>query len=327
MSVLQWMEWFLFGNEEPCSPPHELRSIILRMEAEKIPWSHIVHHGGFTALPYQILGDLNSLIDYLDREWSEPPPLKTRAVSRFWEEFQLLLARVKKPKPLPPPCNIDDEILKEMLDPQRELQFNYQSAEFWGEVAKRFIQLRRPEQPSCLPNASSDYLQRVMQLYDMTCQARGYYVDPFNMHLVPNSEYVNAVHWQSNQNLEAFLLDRPDHPLALSVQALLKRKMYELLDGKKPLVSQCPQLDAFLHNIGVIHASIEQVPHQNSPPKLIDIFQRLLALSHRDGLWEEKVPNIPVFHSGTSLLYLTEQIRIAEREKQILLRDSIRRDS
>lgn len=302
------------------------------MESEKIPWFHLILHGGLTAFPYQIHGDLNSLTDYLEKQWVEKqsyfdhPVLKTRAVSKFWEELQLLLARrLETEQPLPVPSKRDDEILKEILEPTKEIQsvrFDYDSAKFWGNVARRFINLNRPEEASPLPDASSDSFQRIMQLYDVTCKARGQYFDPFNMHLVPQSEYVNAVHWQTGSNLEAFLHDRPTHPLSLSVKGLLKKSLNNLLRGEKPVVDYCPQLDALLHNIRVVHEAIQQIPHENAPPKLIDIFQRLLALCQRDGLWEREVPNIESEPISPSILHLTERVRILEREKRILWKHS-----
>lgn len=349
--LIHWFEQLLFGNPSSSStspspsPPRELNQLILRMEVENIPWSHIIQEGGLTAFPYQVHGDLNSLTDYLEKYWVEqshyklppypPRPFKTRAVSRFWDDLQFLLARREENRlpVIPPlhPCEHDDVILKHFLEGSRLDHYKYQSASFWGEVARRFINLHRPEKMATLPPVSDAHLKRVMQMYDMTCQARGQCYDPFNMYLVPRSEYINAAHWQTWQTLEAFMHDRPTHSLTLSVQALLRRTLHEFLQGEKPsaLLNPCPRLDALLHNVRVIHESVQQVPHKNMPPKLIDVLQRLLALCHKDGLWEKNIPEIPVVQSliGTSLLYLTEQIRIAERERQALWKHAIERDS
>lgn len=309
------------------------------MEAENIPWSHILFQGGFTAFPYQIHGDLNYLTDHLEQQWllqmpaHAPRPLQTRAVTKFWNELQLLLAkRDETPRPaLPAPSPQDDAILEHMLEPGHQGSYAFQSAAFWGEVAHRFIHLRRPETVSPLPPASTESLKRVQQLYNMTCMARGQSLDPFTMVLVHHTEYVNAAHWQTPQTLEAFMLDRPSHPLTRSIQALLKRTVEDVLHGEKPtaLLNPCPRLDALLHNIRVVHESIQKVPHREAPPKLIDIFQRLLALSYRDELWEKVIPVIEPTHTwvGTSLFYLTEQVRIAERERRLLWQQVIQHDA
>lgn len=342
LCLMDWFEQLLFGVPPSTSslprPPHELKNLLLRMEAENIPWSHILFQGGLTAFPYQVHGDLNYLTDYLEKQWlfqmpfHEPRPFKTRAVTKFWNELQRLLSKrdEKAPPFLPAPSKPDDDILKEMLEPGNQGPYQFQSADFWGKVAHRFIHLRRPETVSPLPHASTDHLKHVLQLYDMTCVARGQILDPLTLHLVHHSEYVNAAHWQTSKTLEAFMLDRPSHPLTLSVQALLKRTVEEVLHGEKPsaFLNPCPRLDALLHNIRVVHQSVQQVPHKNAPPKLIDIFQRLLALSYQDGLWEKVVPAIEPAQTliGTSLLYLTEQVRIAEREKRLLWKHVIEHD-
>lgn len=330
--LLEWFERLLFGGSDPRAPPSELRKLILRMESEKIPWHHLILNGGLTAFPYQVHGDLNSLTDYLEKQWIEkqprfdPPVFKTRAVSKFWNELQQLLSRrLETDQPLPVPSKEDDEILKELLEPterNRAVRFDYRSADFWGNVARRFINLSRPEEASPLPDASSESLKRIMELYDVTCKARGRYFDPFGMHLVPESEYVNAAHWRTGSNLEAFVRDRPTHPLSVSVKNLMKKSLNNVLNGEKPPIDSYPELDALLHNVRVIHQSVQQVPHRDAPPKLIDIFQRLLALVERDGLWEMQVPDIEPEPVSPSLLHLTEQIRILEREKRILWKHS-----
>lgn len=335
--LIHWFERLLFGNDSPSDtpPPRELKNLILRMEVENIPWFHMMQHGGLTAFAYQVHGDLNSLTDYLEKQWVEqlphyePGPFKTRAVSRFWDDLQLLLAKRDEETILPiePPCQRDDVILQHFLEGDRTNRYDYQSASFWGETARRFINLRRPETVATLPPVSESHFQRILRLYDIFCKARGQIYEPFTLHLVPGAEHVNAAHWQTDQNLEAFMRDRPSHSLSLSVQALLRRTLHQLLHGEKPsaLLNPCPRLDALLHNIRVIHESVQQVPHANTPPRLIDVLQRLLALCERDGLWEKNVPEIPAETRlvGTSLLHLTEQVRIAERERRVLWKHAI----
>lgn len=335
--LIKWFEEILFGSQRPpIREPTEVHNIILRMESENIPWFHMISQGGLTLFPYQVHGDINSLLDYLEKQWIDkepyydPPIFKTRAVSKFWDQLQLLLARrLEPPPPLPNPSKTDAETLKEILEPTRPNQkFSYESAEFWGEVARRFINLNRPEDASTLPNISSDLTKRAIQLYDITSRAQGMYYDPYTYYLVHDSEYVDSVHWRSGQNLEAFMHHRRRHPLTLSIQAILKKSLNDLLNGKKPSVfkDSCPQLDSLLHNIKVIHEEIEQVPHENQPPKLIDVFQRLLALCKRDGLWENQISEIELEPISTSLLHLTERVQILEREKRILWKHVIEDD-
>lgn len=338
---IRWLEQLLFGLSSPHAssvpdPPHELAPLLLRMEADNVPWPHLMAQGGLTAFPYYVHGDLGSLVDFLEEKWSEesllpeePPPLRTRAVKKFWHDLRrLLVLRDEKgltaSRTLPEPPEEDDAILRDMLenDGRPTRSYTYRSAGFWGEVARRFVNLRRPETASALPDAPAEHLRRAMQLYDVTCVARGQFWDPFGMHLVHDAEHVNAAHWQTPENLEAFVRDRPSHPLSLSLQSLLRRSVDQLLEGEKPaaLVGSCVRLDALLYNVQNVHRAVLQVPHRNAPPKLIDVFQRLLALSHRDGLWEKTVPVVqpPRSFPGTGLMHLTEQLRISEREKRVL---------
>lgn len=339
---IRWLEQLLFGPPSAHSdsvppPPRELTPLVVRMEAEHVPWSHLMRRGGLVSFPYHVHGDLGSLIDHLQEKWSEeseeapdePAPFRTRAVARFWHDLRRLLAlRDEKglttSRDLPEPPERDDDVLRDILEsdglPVRS--YRYRSAAFWGEVARRFVNLRRPETASALPDAPEVYLKRAMLLYDVTCVARGQFWDPYVLRLVHDSEHVDAAHWRTPENLEAFLRDRPSHPLALSVRTLLRRSVDQLLRGEKPvlLAGPCAQLDALLHNLQTVHRAVQQVPHENAPPVLIDVFQRLLALSRRDDLWEETVPVLPPARgsAGTSLLYLTERLRIAEREKRLL---------
>lgn len=333
--LIHWFEKLLFGDQVPSTPPLQLKNIILRMEAENIPWSHIILQGGLTALHYQVHGDLNILLAHLENFWLEfQPQLKTREVTKFWYELKRLLAKreeIRQPA-LPSPSTEDGLILQELLDSHHQTDsYAFQSAQFWGEVARRFINLRRPEKVAALCPVSSRNEQRIIQLYTIACVARGQWFDPLTMHLVHHSEYLNAVHWQSPRNLEAFMHDRPTHLLTRSVQALLKRTVDQLLQGETmtAFLNPCSRHNALLHNIRVIHESVQQVPHEETPPRLIDVFQRLLALCFKDQLWEEDVPplaNKPDPFIGTSLLHLTEQLRIVEREKRLLWNHVIERN-
>ncbi|GFU98721.1 uncharacterized protein TNCV_298931 [Trichonephila clavipes] len=68
-------------------------------------------------------------------------------------------------------------------------------------------------------------MKRTARLYDVTCKARGEYVDPLSMYLVPASEYVNAVHFQSDTLLETFVQARPHHALSQLVARLVLRAL------------------------------------------------------------------------------------------------------
>lgn len=335
-NLIPWFEQLLFGLSPAASPvpaPPEVQNFLFRMDAENIPWWDIVQRGGLTAFPYQVHGDLHHLIDFLEKQWldkespREVDSLQTRTVIRFWDELQCLLAKRDETPlpPLPAPTPRDDEILQEFLEhgTGRGTR-DYESAAFWGEVARRFIRLRRPETAPPLPPVSQPLVRQLARVYGVHSESRGYYLDPLTLHLVHTSEYVNAVHWHSPHALKLFMTDRPGHPLTRSVQTLLEQTVEEVLRGEKPsaCLNSCPSLDALFHNIGVIHRAVQQGPSHDTPPKLIDVLQRLLALSHQDGLWEKEVtvstrgpPS-----TGCHLFYLTEQLRMYENEKRLWMK-------
>lgn len=329
-NLILWFEQLLFGGASPLPAPPEVESFLFRMEAENIPWMDMVHRGGFTAFPYLVHGDLSYLIDYLEKQWLDGDPprevdsLQTRAAIRFWNELQCVLAKRNEilPPALPTPSLRDDEILRDLLENATGRgRYAYQSAAFWGEVARRFIRLRRPETLSPLPPLAETQIRQLARVYSVHSAGRGYYVDPLTLHLVHDAEFVNAVHWQSPHLFRLFMADRPAHPLTRCVQAVVEHAVEEVLRGERPSACQRAgsSLDAFFHNIGVIHRAVQPGPQEDTPPKLIDVLQRLLALSHLDGLWEKEVPVLPCAtpSTGTQLFYLTEQLRIYEKEKRL----------
>lgn len=323
--LINWLEALFFGSKHILNdPPKELKRILLQMETNNISWNYIISKGGFTNFAYQVHGDLSYLIDHLEEEWppTEINSLKTRVVSKFWNQLQLLLAQHDTADTKLPliPEEDDDTILKNLLKSQKASK-SYQSAKFWGEVARRFINIRRPlNEIHPLPNVSSEYLKRAMKLYDITCQIKGHYWDPYSMHLVPHSEYVNSVHWKSDQLLESFINANPNHDLTQSIQKLFYRAFNHFLNGQRPVLKSWPEMDSFLHNIQIIHENIKEVPHEDEPPKLIDVFQRLLALCYKDNLWEKSVHLNKLSNeiTGTDLFLLTEQLQSAERQNKFI---------
>jgi hypothetical protein len=339
--LVNWIESILFGNKhfESHQIPCELNNLFIRMESENIPWAHIILNGGFTAFVYQVHGDLNTLVERLEIEgFDHFDHFQTRAVSRFWKELQILLARREEEeeearRPSPKPDQTDQDILK-LFSLNQHVSANppYQSASFWGEVARRCIHFRKPmKELTEAPHTSFENFKRVMDLYDVTCQSRGEYHDPFAMHLVPHAEYVDAVHWKSDNLLESFMHSKRDHVLTRSVQGLLLRTLNQFVHGQKPsaLLNTTPEIDALLHNIQVVHTAVQQVPNENEPPKLVDVFQRLLALSQHDELWDRDVKIAPTCleATGTDLFYMTQELERERRKNDLLWRKCVNADA
>ncbi|GFT38400.1 uncharacterized protein TNCV_3064481 [Trichonephila clavipes] len=139
----------------------------------------------------------------------------------FFNKFLACFARQKDIQSLDGGNDTDQSTLNVILSKSDELgPFQYQSPRFGGELARQWILRRRPLPKGLapLPHPSFLNMKQTTHLYDVTCKARGEYVDPLSMYLVPAFEYVNAVHFQSDTFLEAFVQARPHHALTQAVE-------------------------------------------------------------------------------------------------------------
>lgn len=328
MSDCSWIEWFeslLFGSETLLSssrrPPVALYKIILRLESEGIHWRDVVQHGGLTMFRYHINGDLDVLMDYLDKCLEAPDPLpvfKTRIVTTFFNHLLTFLAR----RPVEPVLEQDQVILEKILAGESG-HFRYVSAAFWGDLARGWVSLRRPL-PDCLRVAGTNrHDDKVARLYDITCKARGDKLDPMSMVMIPASEHVSSVHWQSSTLLESFVLLRPNHALSRTVRQLVREAVHQLLEGRHPtlLVEKDETISTFLQNVSCLDEHVRKVSLVRTPPLVIDVFQRLLALVQLDDLWTTTHgPSCSTRpFPKTEVMLLTEQLLLADRQNKILL--------
>lgn len=320
--LIEWFDQLLFGHNRPTiiPPPCSLHKLVHQLDMDGISWHDMIHQGGLTNFRYQIQGDLERFLDFVEND-NQFPVFKTRAMTMFFKQYQVSLAR--RPKP---PLLTDDDTLHNILSGHSG-PFQYHSAEFWGELARSYINLRRalPKDLTTVSEATVDDRDRTHILYDVTCESRGERVDPLSMVMVPSSEYVDAVHWESPSLLESFLKSKPKHALARSVKHLVMRALNQLLEGCYPscLNITDSKLSTFLRNVSVIHETVPEVTVLVSPPRLIDVFQRLLALAHLDDLWQT-CGDTHVFQSPvTDTLRLTERLLLAERQNQFLLKHII----
>lgn len=320
----KWIDFLFFGSKEcPSSkPPLEILPILTRLDAEGIHWEEMGQQGGLTLFPYHIAGDLDVLLEHLNNN-DQLPTFKSGTVRRFCDHLLTTLARrqaVEQPKPS---LHRDDQqILKAILD-EESGPFSYQSATFWGELARRLLLSRRPFQDDFVPLHSipSARYRRLFRLYQLTCETLGQWLDPFSMYLVPAEDYLDSVHWQSPRLLEMFLREQSQHVLARSIQRLLKNVIGQILNGQRPTcLDPYPLLDIFLENINRIHGSIPQVEHADIPPKTIDTIHRLLALAERDDLWSSQQPHVPTEeHDLDDRFHLLQRIHLLERQNFLLM--------
>ncbi|GFY77178.1 uncharacterized protein TNIN_395221 [Trichonephila inaurata madagascariensis] len=332
--LIEWFEQLLFGHTNSCilDPPTCLYQLICRLEADGIQWKDMIRHGGLTLFRYQIQGDLDVLLDYLDQTFLQDqkdlplPVFRTRAITTFFNQLLACFARQKDIQSLDVGNDTDKSTLNLILSkPDEPGPFQYQSPRFWGELARQWILRRRPlpKELAPLPHPSSLDMKRTARLYDVTCKARGEYVDPLSMYLVPASEYVNAVHFQSETLLETFVQAKPHHALSQAVERLVLRALDQFLNGQYPscLKHKDEKLDIFLQNVTVVDGSIPEASITLSPPpKVVNVFQRLLAVSQLDDLWQTSTFGVDTSFVETDVMLLTEKLHMAERQNAMLLK-------
>ncbi|GBN19740.1 hypothetical protein AVEN_261812-1 [Araneus ventricosus] len=334
--LIEWFNQLLFGHQRPTvlEPPSLLNKLICRLEADGIHWRDMIPQGGLTMFRYQIQGDLDVLLDYLDKVYLRDqvetpfPKFHTRSVIHFFNQLLAVMARRDQiqSNALALGTEEDRSILHTILSqPDVSSSFRYDSAQFWGELARGFLMHRRPlpKELAPLPSMQADDLDKTARLYDVTCQTHGTRTDPLSMHMVPASDYVNAVHWESETLLEAFLRTRPQHALSRAVQKLLIRALHQFIGGRYPscLKQRDSSLSSFLENVKVVQDTIPEASLLGkSPPLVIDVFQRLLALSQLDDLWHTTPCREPPEQDATDLMRLTERLHLAERQNRIVLK-------
>lgn len=318
-SLINWFEQLLFGHTCVVEPPCLLFKLIARLEAEGIHWKDMIGQGGLTLFRYQAQGDLDKALDYLEHQTETLPTFKTRCVTAFFNQLLAFLARRDSTKPIP---YKDDKMTLETILQDSGASVSYVSADFWGDLARQWLTHRRPIPKTLapLPHPSSIQMQKMARLYDITCQTRGENIDPLAMHVVPASEYVNAVHWQSGSLLASFIHSRPQHALSTAVQQVVLEALNEFLAGHYPscLEEKDDKVMNFLQNVSVTHDTVPQVL-TTPAPKVIDVFHRLLAMAQLDDLWIT-VPKEPESRQATQVMQLTEQLLLAERQNTILLK-------
>lgn len=333
---MNWFDQLLFGHrrEHILEPPTELYELIWRLEADGIFWKDMIRHGGLTMFRYQIQGDLDVLLDYFDKVYLQDqhettlPKFHTRPMTHFFNQLLAIMARRDhiQSHALAMGTKEDKSILQTILsEPKASSSFHYNSAQFWGELARSFLTRRRPipKELSPLPCLEHSNLAKTARLYDITCQTQGEEINPLSMYMIPVSEYVNAVHWKSETLLEAFLQSHPKHSLSRVVQKLVMRALNQFIAGQYPscLKQRDSNLSTFLENAQVINETIPKASSlTDSPPLVIDIFQRLLALAQLDDLWRSVPCSKTVDQKATDLMHLTEQLHLANRQNRILLK-------
>lgn len=320
-SLIDWFEQLLFGTKATCllEPPPEAFLTVAKLNAERVDWKEMARLGGLTMHRYQIQCDFETIFDYLEKPGDTLPEMKTRTMTTF---FNLMLAFIARQKTIHVEPSLDDKATLEQILSNPNASGPYHSASFWGELARQWLNNRRPVPKALEPLSAEKTDAGIRRLYDVTCYTRGRTIDPLSMHMVPDSEYVNAVHWKSASQLEAFVRVQPKHALSRAVNQLVIKSLHQFLDGRYPscLADKDDKLQLFLKNVSVAHETVPEVYVAEPPPRLIDVFQRLLAQARYDDLWEKIPTETSVEYPYTQMMHMTEQLLLSEKQNQILLK-------
>ncbi|GBM91821.1 hypothetical protein AVEN_15700-1 [Araneus ventricosus] len=168
------------------------------------------------------------------------------------------------------------------------------------------------------------HYHNALKLYDMKCKSIGEIVDPFNFVLTPHTTFVDPVHWESIENLLEFMKHFPTNALAAAIRNLLYLTIFSILDASEELFpknifeeEEEKAIQLFIENINVINERVEKVDDDDAPPKLIDLFHRLLALSKLDKLWIKiNVSKKPEINSSLCNIYT--KLADLENENRLL---------
>lgn len=314
-----WIKHLLFGGGF-VSAPLQVQHFAKDMISKGIDIKHTMENGGLTMKSYYVAGDLEKLVDYFDKEPDDYPVFETRPIASVFNQLLIILKRPKQVDAWQLPCRTDSDILKSILENKAETEnLPYKDAEFWGKLAYNVLNHRRPPSDLApLHHPSATYLKNVVRLYDVTCKSLGKIANPFDMVLVPRRDYVHPVFFK---DLKAFLRLYPNHALSASIRNSVDESMELFLDARLPTFCGNENARAFMNNVSVVHEAVRKVDDENVPPKVIDVFQRLLALSGQDHLWQTQPLQKSERNerSPMDLFHLYEKIYYLEKQNHLLL--------
>lgn len=183
----------------------------------------------------------------------------------------------------------DSLLLEKLIAKQPVAAENFADARFWGNVAKNLLD----QQQKFVVTVPPEHLDAIQKSYWILCQSRNKIVDPFSVRLGVLGS-VDPVHWSTPDYLLAFVRQESHHPLSRSVRDVVCRLLSNLLDARlhpdyrKLLPAHAAETyDRFLKNVCYVDRAVPKVRSKHVPPVLVDVFQRLLAYTKFDHLWQD----------------------------------------
>lgn len=322
--LVDWFESLVFGSHRFQRTPVEAKVWQVRLVNRGISISDTMANGGLVQTPYLIAGDLNRLIEYFESiNPQNTPGFQTGLVTRCFNHLLFLFRNPQPPEEPESACD-DQIVLRSILDGDTGEPKAYTCAKFWGNLARRLLNERRPYADLAPLSAPRErHLKNAIRLYDVTCKTVGRWMDPLDMKLVPRSDFVDPVHFQNGKTLEAFVLTHPKHKMSKAIQDFVMHQVVDrILDGRRrDLPFRHEGLDILLGNAESIDRHLRRVDENDTPPKFVDTFQRLIATCGLDHLWVS-VSCVEPNDSGDqnqAVWELTHKLHLAERQIEYLL--------
>lgn len=274
-----------------------IRALLFGHTAYKIPKDEVIHQLVFDintnvqeiiengGLLSSITQDLENVITYLKEgnahfhDGAKLPSLKltSNIVKSFCNELSVLSRG-----------NLDLGIVANSYQQQVE-----KDLKFLDTLVRKESVLKLPLQGLEKINIPNKMFQDVIILYDVKCKALGRIIDPFSLVLTSHDGFVDSIHWKSEKALKLFCSHFPKNALSIQIKNLLKSTVTSLLNADQESLDLLDNIEykKFIQNINFINERVEKVELKHAPPKLIDLFHRLLALSKLDTLWiQEDIP-------------------------------------
>lgn len=308
MSLVKYNEFIralLFGHAYYEIPNHiYIQQLILDIE-KHINVKEIVQNGGLLLSVQLIERDIQSILQYLKQgnNGFEPEPLKlkTIAAKNFFNELSSL-------------CKGDLKFGVVANSHERQIARNLKTLD---DAIRNESFLKLPLLGLENVTVTNPFIKRALILYDLKCKSLGRLEDPFSFVLAFQQDYVDSIHWKTKEDLEALCANAPRNPLAIQISNIVKSTIYKFLNGEEHFFLSV-ELKKFLQNINYINDRIEKVESDNAPPKLIDLFQRMLALLKMDYLWSLETITMPTLNKDFFIVDVFNRNIELERENALL---------
>lgn len=288
MKLNNFIRAVLFGQKD-FQLPFDIKLHQLFIDLDKyIDVESTIRNGGVLLEPYVIAKDLENVLRYLEKgnqyfydglgEKNSVLKLQSSTINNFFNELSSICKG-----------NLEFGATANTFTPP---QLSKQERKTLDTLLREKIPILKPLD---IPKSK---LNDFLKLYDIKCHSMGKIIDPFSLVLAPQQSYVDSIHWESEQTLKKFIQNFPQNQLSIIIKKLLYSSIMSILDAKeellpKAILTEENQIIKFIQNVKAIDRNIEKVQDSNTPPTLIDLFHRLLAMVKLDKMWiAENLPTL-----------------------------------